>query len=390
MKKKNVEPSKEVEKRKQSSSLKQFKRAMLILLNTVLACYLIYCVYDGIVEFYNKNFANRQSDIYLIDKYSEKKSLEIYNKILAKNEASNEYITSKAYDFSFTSGYLNFKSTKNEATENNELLISSYETYTLREISHLDNVYERIDPYKYLGSINSGINLFDTHLKDGTYIVYPYNYTLGQDNPGPLKIESEKGIEKTYYSPYFDNVRRKINIKSKSSSPCLIIELSSIYTCEDTYNDIAILYSKDEEKEIFKSHLSNSNLLVKYIASSSEENNIVALYKEKANVNIIFEDRNDILVSHYLNIDSLKIEVPLIKNDTLSLNKYTSIYDNDNYIRELGGHLFNAGGCKGVESTYYLASYKNEYDAGSITIKLNISDIDYLDFIFNSLLNYSL
>ena len=386
----------ELEKKKKELKRKiqkrNTKRFFLILLNAILASYLVYCLYDTGLEFYRKHFESDSSNIISIGGYSESRSLDIYNKVIDKDENGN-FQTIEAVDFSFIGGYLNFKSCNNMQKEDGTLLFSSFETYTLRYITE-EGKYEKSNPYTDINNyINKSIFLFDNELKEGDYIIYPYAFEINKEQT-PLKIESQKGINEVYYSPIIDGKRRQINIKSKASSPALVITIKNIYAPEKTYNDIAILYENDEDKSALLSIFDEGLFSTKYIfKSQSQRQDLISLYNAKATVSLIINSGSDIVLSHYFDISSLSnnYEIPVYKNDTLSNEDSISCYDEDMFIRELGGHIFNAGSALSTSdgSTKYLSGYKNEFDMGSIAIHVGIKSIDKLKPLLEHLVNFN-
>lgn len=382
---------------KKKAAKKRRKRGFLIFLNAVLACYLIYCVYDTGVEFYRRNILEKNGDIISIDGRSETKSLEIYNKVIDKDEYGN-FLTTNAIDFSFYAGYLSFK--EDTAYEKDSALnISSYNTYTLNNLTEVmnDGMNQTRNPIesdnKY---INHSVFLYDDDLKEGDYIIYPheYNYSQADKKQRPIKIESQNGIYKTYYSPLIKGKRRKIEIKSKSSSPALIVSITNIFIPEHEYHDVAFLYQKDDEKEKLNELFSDEKFSKKFISkNTTEQQDIISLYEAKANVSIIVDSRvENILISHYI-----KTELESIENDKLSEgNPYLKVFDENTYIRELGGNVFNSGSGLPCEdnSTKWLHGYKESYDAGSFTVLINPKILDIkennpLQKLLNEIVNFN-
>ncbi len=369
---------------------RRIKRGILIFLNAVLATYFVYCIYDTCVEFFRKNFENNDK-IISIGGFSETKSLEIYDKVIDKDE-NGHYKTYDITDFSYYAGYLNFKEDSSTLNEDGSLKFSSFETYTLRYVT--EGKYEKIDPYHQVNTyINNSIFLFDEDLKEGDYIVYPYEYIYdGKNKPEqiPLKIASQKGICETYYSPLINGTRRQIQIKSKASSPALVITLKNIYVPGNEFNDVAILYENDADKNKISEIFDNNKFLTKYIAKKDQpKNDLIALYEAKSIVSIIVEKGSDIVLSHYINVSDLHNSN--YKNDTLSLESSLSNYDNDKFIRELGGNIFNAGSALPCSdnSTKWLSGYKEDYDAGSLVLHVGIDSIGEVKPLLEKLVNFN-
>ncbi len=372
---------------------RKVKRGFLIVLNAILFCYVIYCISDTIMEFYQKYFVNHDDVIISIRGYSTAKSMEIYDDVIDKDE-TGEYKVVEATDFSYYAGYLNFKSDNsliNKTT--NELNYSSFDTYTLRRIDKKGE-YQKINPYTNVqASFVNSIFLFDENLKEGDYLIYPYRfgYETGDESKQiPLKINSQKGIHEVYYSPLIDGKRRKFDIKSKASSPALVLSITNIYTPENSYYDLAILYKNDEEKKQINDLFSNDKFSKKFI--SSNENNhddLIALYEAKANVTLILQEGKDITLSHYIDVSKWHIEN--VKNCPLSTEEYINVFDDDLFIRELGGNLFKAGSALPCidESTKWLSGYKSQYDMGSLVIKVGIESLNDVKSLLENVENYN-
>lgn len=370
---------------------RRIKRGILIVLNAVLVSYLVYCLYDTGKEFYLKNFES-EGNIISLGGLSEAKSLELYKDVIDYDETSNTFNTTEAVDYSFYAGYLSFKSENDVKNADGSLKISSFNTYTLRYVD-LTSV-QKENPYKDVGTyINNSIYLFDENLRTGDYLVYPYEYKIDEQDlkKEPIKIESQTGINQTYYSPIIVNQRKQITIKSKSSSPCLIITIKNIFVPETTYNDLAILYDTDNQKEAISQTFNSNTFAIKYISNKNNiKENLISLYQAKSIVTLIIEDEDTLLLSHYIDVASFNFSFE-ITNCPLSSETNISLYDEDVYIRELGGHLFNAGGALSTQdgSTKYLASYINKYDMGSLTIHISINHLNDLKDLLTSLVNFN-
>ncbi len=377
----DIKAFKEYEKKQKK---KKIKRAFLIVINAVLLCYFIFCIYDTCIEFFNKNF-KEDDKILSINGYSSKKSLEIYDKFIDK--VDDKYLTTNVEDFSFYGGYLSFKDCTNQTKEDGSLLISSFDTYYLQNVSTLNKFEKGItfqNDFENNNYINKGIFLFDNNIVEGDYIIYPYNYIYGTSEKVPLKINSQKGIHKTYYSPFINGHRKRIELKSKASSPCLLISVKNIYS--NSSYDVSFLYQEDSEKDNLND-LFNDSFHKKFIAKSTTiENDIISLYEAHALVNIIVSTKykEDITLSTYIEVDN-----SLYSHSVL--DSYLKIYDEDPYIRELGGHIFNAGSGVKYENntTKILSGYKQPFDEGSLTIFVRPTALDKLQVLLENLVNFN-
>ena len=369
----NESPEKELKKKQRKRT---WTRAILIILNALLGCYLLYFISDSVVEIYNTYFNSDNQEVFSINGMSKQDSLVKYNDAIDRDEAGN-YLVTNAYDYGIYGGYLHFSSTPN-MLENEGF--SSFETYTLRDlagdISFSSNlVYENTKD-----AMNYGIPLFS--LPKGDYIVYPY-FWEGKGEKRPLKIESQEGIYETLYTSIQNGTRKVIEMKSKSSSPALLISVRVAYALENNRHDVAILYDQEEDKALFNNIFPTGTQLEYIKKEASVNDNLIHLYNSHALVNIILNEGNDIKISHFLHVDNENITY-----DTTLSEGYLSGCDEDIYIRELGGYLFKAGeGYTNVNQILY--PYLKDHEVGNITLHLGKNRINDLDNLLKSLLFFT-
>ena len=237
-------------------------RGFLVVLNCFLICYLVTSVSGSIVKYVRKfNEVSPTSFIRLGD-CSEKESLKIYKKNISYDVISNKFNVIETTNYSYYGGYLHFKNNNDVIGSNGSLYYSSYSQYVLKNVFG-DEVYSsELDFTSADSAFENGIYLYG--LKEGSYIVYPYDYKSDTNKMNPLKISTKVGIYETLYSPLKNGKRTKIELRSNIDSPCFVINVKEILYTPDSYNDIAVL-SSIEDKVIVENILKDSNYKVNYI-----------------------------------------------------------------------------------------------------------------------------
>ena len=353
-------------KKKQKGRM--IKRGILIVLNALLSVYLVYSVSNTVVDYINKT-TQSSKDIITINGLSETKSLEKYKEAIDYNESTSTFETINAIDYVYYGGYLNFRNSNDTINSDGSLNVSSYNRYVLRNLSN-DVKYTSTLDFSSSSYLNDGIPLFSPYLTNGDYIVYPYAYTSNVDSKKtPLKIESEELLIETFYTPLKDGVRKKIELKSKSTSPCLVLSIRVVPTLTENV-DIAVLTS-EENKINVDNVLKNTNYLYDYVIdSNNDKENLINMYNKKGIISVVVENGNDIVMSNYVNYEN-------INKPTLIQDGYLKGLDDDIYIRELGGDIFLSG--KGYSyknnENAYLTQYINGNNNGSVVIKIGIERI---------------
>ncbi len=325
-------------------------RGLLIVVNVILGSYLCFSIVQKILDFASSNVSD--TEIIPIDGNSIDHSKELYDKYIAKN--GNDYITADVYDFGIYGGYLSLS--KPMISEG---FYNSFDYISLINVS--SKVIESKDINREINRsfLNGGINL--TSLDVGDYLALYERITESNINSQhkAIKIRSEKGIEKSIYSlPDSNNKRKKITIKSKDSSPCLVISVKEINSLPDDYYDYVIVGS-NEQIEKYKNNNDLSSYKINYVSS------LLDAFKTKANYCIYLSNEEKMIVSNY--ISSNNKDVINIKDASLDeSNLYNS------YIKELGGYLTNAGSCDSSDSNSFIVKpYLEEYEIGKYVVICN-------------------
>ena len=366
---------------KKKNTRKAWIRGFLIVLNAALACYLLYFISDSIVEIYRKYFTDENPAIFSINGMSEKDSLERYNEAIDRKE-DGTYSVEDVLNYEVYGGYLHFNNFAEKQKE--EPVFSSYETYTLRDLSS-DVSYSSNLVFKNVqDGINYGIPLFE--LKKGDCIVYPYEWPIENKEKKPIKIESENGIFETFYSPIQNGTRKIIELKSRSSSPALLLSVRLTPTLDANRHDVAILYDSEEDKNAVINLFSKELQYQEIKRKTEEKENLISLYKSQSLVCLILENNDEIRISHFIKWEDSTIN---FQSDNIITEGDLKEYDEDIYIRELGGNCFMAG--QGyTEENRILHPYRGTHDAGSFVIHVGKSRIQDIPNLLNSLLKFTL
>lgn len=338
-------------------------RGLLIFINVVLASYL---VFEASMKIYNfASSLNNKEDIILLNNKNKEESLKIYDQFLIKN--NDQYINYEIYDIGIYGGYLHLSYTN----------MDNHFYQLKNNITSLINVTNNIYQNTFFNEetdenyLNTGINL--TKLENGDYILVNEYITSDDENNKhiALKLNNINDYEKTIYTlPNENGVRKKIVIKNKYSSPCLVISVSNINSLPQNYYDFALIGEEEKVSSFTKK-------FDKYkIAHCSS---LIDAFKTNSNYSLILKDVEKTLVPSQIKIkDSFK---DLVSNENIVIDEY-KYYE---YVTELGGNLLHAGSCKeGVTSSFVVKPYLKGNDNGKYVVVINENiDQEYLSKIIN-------
>lgn len=343
------------EKLLQKVRAKKRVRGLLIGINALLACYLVFEIVMKVTDYISS--LNDESEIIPLNGNSKNKSLEIYDTYLLKNE-HNQYITSDAYDLGIYGGYLHLSPYK--------MSNGHYHSFNTTSMINVSNqVQASVNQKTDKEFLNTGINL--SLLEKGDYLIFSDYITENNfsSKHKAIKFRSEKGIEKTIYTlPNENKARKKITIKSKDSSPSLVISVNEINSLPKEYYDYVFI--GDEEK--IDTYLSNNH--ISSDLKVYKTNSLLEAFKVQSNYCLILNDEQDVIIPSYLQIkDNLNGCVKY--NDDIIINE---MYSFKEYFNELGGSLTDSGSCQeGIASSFITKPYLQGYDIGKFTISIPMS-----------------
>ncbi len=360
---------------------KKFLRGFLIVVNTLLVCYLVVSVTKSTIKYINKMQDETPSSFIKIDDLSEKESLQLYKKNISYDIVNNKFIVTDAINYSYYNGYLNFKNNNDIVNADNKLYYSSFDRYVLKNLNDDRSYLSTLDFKKNdsAPSIKDGIYLYG--LKEGNYIVYPYDFLSDDKRMNPIKIDSKNGIYETIYSPLKNGVRKKIELRSNSSSPCFVITIKDLLYVSKDFYDISVLCDAQYDDNV-KNVLINTDYNVSYVKKTNDKKtNLINLYNIHSPINIIIDEGDDIVTSNYFKLENTSNPSIINQGALVGL-------DDDVYIRELGGDIFNAG--KGLSSlddeNAYLTNYLCGRNNGLYAIHIGINRLSEIENILNNII----
>ncbi len=297
-------------------------RGFLIVVNAIVLAYLLYSIGDMVFSFATTYFTEKDGDIILIRNKNEEESKAIYDKYIDKVVVANDYGI-----------YGNYLHLNEHHIENK--YFTSFERLVFVKVSD-DTEYESKHDMILDGQfLDRGYDL--SALSEGDYIVsvYKKNETYKTEEKQKIvKLASSSPIERTIFTlPDQDGIRKKITIKNKITSPCMVVSVKEVTKLDDDYYDLVVIGANDKLDQLQDSAL--------HIKKCDKENGLTCAYKTKASYAIVLdENRETPLQSYYLSPSS-NFEA----DQVLDGNHALSGYDADEYIRELGGSILKAGYC---------------------------------------------
>lgn len=310
-------------------------RGSLIVINALLLCYFSFLVVDTVVQHFIEKNKVINSEIIQLNGKSSSKSLEIYNKHIENTVDISDFAT-----------YGKYLLTSSSHVQYNSLNYSN----SVWLIDLLSNPYVVSSSLNFsLGDkIDQQIDLFS--LAQGDYMLtIPSTINVGTEKASAYHYTGENLLETTIYSfPDEENHRKKITVKGKASSACLVISVEEINLLPKNYYDFVVISSSS--LNIFN----NTNYQVKYV------DNLKDAYLTNASYAIVVDDIETIYTSNYVSSETSKFEK--IESTTI----YNQL-DSNNYIRELGGYVFSSG--YGVNKDLITSSNSESISSSSLEIK---------------------
>ena len=357
----------DVEKTLQKVRSKKRIRGLLIFINVALCSYFVFCLVNSIIDYASSNTS--ETEIIPLNGNSIEKSNEIYNKYVAKDDEGN-YITSDVYDFGIYGGYLSLS--KGAISEGN---YTSFDNISLINVSSDIIDVSSINHNISKNYLNGGIDL--TTLTKGDYLVFDeiINETNIDYKHKAIKIRSEVGVEKTIYTlPDQNETRRKITIKSKDSSPSLVISVNEVTSLPSDYYDYVVIGDETQINEFKQNNSLSASIKINYV------NNLVDAFKSESNYCIYLSNEEKMIVSSYVDITNENV---IKNNDESILEENKKVYTS--YINELGGNLTFTGSCNlEDENSFITKPYLKGYDIGKFVVVSNTArTIEDINKLFN-------
>lgn len=343
-------------------------RTLLIIINLLLAGYLVYFIGDSISDKVNGTDENIVTLNDLTINESKKKYEEIFDLIVESDEGDT--IEDKYEKGSITFGdyivygqYLHFSK--------DQFLLPEYQA-----LENISSVLVEEEPLAFtlqtIGtSLNEGIDL--SLLDEGDYM---FSYGIGNDAKFIKVVLGKENYQETIYTlPNIDGVRKAVTLYAYPNNPAFVVKVRDIKELPNDAYDVVIATSKMVKEivnPLFEENgaLANLNLKIKWIDSDEQKNLLNEVYKIKSTVaiNLCNVDIKDgIICSNFIKADEF------IKDDLL-VDCFLEGLDGTAFIRELGGYAYCSGSrFENVLGSFDVASSKGIHDASKMAFEIYAS-----------------
>lgn len=342
-------------------------RTLLIIINLLLAGYLVYFIGDSISDKVNGTDENIVTLNDLTINESKKKYEEMFDSLINEEINSAE---EKFAQYSITFGdyivygqYLHFSK--------DQFLLPEYQA-----LENISSVLVEEEPFAFtlqtIGtSLNEGIDL--SLLDEGDYM---FTYGIGNDAKFIKVVLGKENYQETIYTlPNIDGVRKAVTLYAYPNNPAFVVKVREIKELPNDAYDVVIATSKMVKEivnPLFEENgaLANLNLKIKWIDSDEQKNLLNEVYKIKSTVaiNLCNVDIKDgIICSNFIKADEF------IKDDLL-VDCFLEGLDGTAFIRELGGYAYCSGSrFENVLGSFDVASSKGIHDASKMAFEIYAS-----------------
>ena len=342
-------------------------RTLLIIINLLLAGYLVYFIGDSISDKVNGTDENIVTLNDLTINESKKKYEEMFDSLINEEINSAE---EKFAQYSITFGdyivygqYLHFSK--------DQFLLPEYQA-----LENISTVLVEEEPLAFtlqtIGtSLNEGIDL--SLLAEGDYM---FSYGIGNDAKFIKVVLGKENYQETIYTlPNIDGVRKAVTLYAYPNNPAFVVKVRDIKELPNDAYDVVIATSKMVKEivnPLFEENgaLANLNLKIKWIDSDEQKNLLNEVYKIKSTVaiNLCNVDIKDgIICSNFIKADEF------IKDDLL-VDCFLEGLDGTAFIRELGGYAYCSGSrFENVVGSFDVASSKGIHDASKMAFEIYAS-----------------
>lgn len=342
-------------------------RTLLIIINLLLAGYLVYFIGDSISDKVNGTDENIVTLNDLTINESKKKYEEMFDSLINEEINSAE---EKFAQYSITFGdyivygqYLHFSK--------DQFLLPEYQA-----LENISSVLVEEEPLAFtlqtIGtSLNEGIDL--SLLAEGDYM---FSYGIGNDAKFIKVVLGKENYQETIYTlPNIDGVRKAVTLYAYPNNPAFVVKVREIKELPNDAYDVVIATSKMVKEivnPLFEENgaLANLILKIKWIDSDEQKNLLNEVYKIKSTVaiNLCNVDIKDgIICSNFIKADEF------IKDDLL-VDCFLEGLDGTAFIRELGGYAYCSGSrFENVLGSFDVASSKGIHDASKMAFEIYAS-----------------
>lgn len=323
-------------------------RALLIIVNLLLVFYIIYFIGDLVAEKVN----NKDADIVSLDDLSRGKSKNRYEELMnGRQKIIGDYMV---YGTS---------------------LHLSEEKLSLPNYTPMSNIYLlRTSDGALINTeidveVNEGIDL--KYLEEGDYLLA---IGTSQEKEVIKIILGKERYEETIYSlPLYQNsrLRKKISLYAYPHNPAFVIKVRDVYEIDKDYYDL-VVQGNEENRHSFIETINNDDKLNKLnlkIKEIDADKTLLDAYITQATtaIELVNNETSYIVNSHYVKSDFIK--------DNIFDDGSLKGYDQNNFIRELGGYAFQSGSRqKDIASSFEVTQGLGVHDAGKMALSINSKD----------------
>lgn len=356
-------------------------RGFLIIVNGLLACYLLFLVGDVIVDFYNYQIKGDENNFVTLCNKNRSNSQKLYKQYLEK---SIDGKISEIGDLTIYGQYLHlseeaFDLPTYRSIKDIQLINVCSKTPAILASLHYNTLSAPIK------KLNEGMNL--TKLDVGDYLIFQ-NYVSASNYGSLIKVASgsENAKYVLYSLPDKENKRKMITVYAYPQNEAMVIKVKNISRLPANYYDFVIF-----GKESFKNEV--AELMLKYdVKFFDDKVNLKTLHEVNATyaINLLENNEEKVITSSYLN-NSFAKDTRLV-----DAGKLTD-YDANKYIRELGGYTMRAGARQMImdngnymrfDDSYEIANMIGNHDIGKQTYLLQVNEShDHLPSLFEQIIN---
>ena len=326
-------------------------RAVLIVLNLLLIGYLLYFVSDVIIDYVHRN----DNDIVNICGLSRNASLKRYDELIQGK-------TKVIGDYAVYGNYLHLSE-------------SSFELNTYTPMSNL--WLKRADTGAEIAvgtlgkNMNEGIDF--SNLLDGDFLL---SQGSGNDKYVLKVVLGKDRWEDTIYSlPNEEGNRKKIDIYAHPDNPAFVIKVETVKKLPKDYYDLLLIGHADARTEAY--HWIKETYPNWAVKELNDDVHLSIAYAVKSSYAVVLKPLGGgdpvLTCSSWIASSTFK------KDDKIQDSKtILDGYDQNEWIRELGGYAFHSGARvkssdESLDHSFDVAAVKGMHDAGKMTMLLEAS-----------------
>lgn len=390
---------------------KRHIRMILIMVNLLLIGYFVYYISDAVVDYFHR----KDDDIVSLNDMSKPKSKKLYQELIAKEEENYQSFYQRALerykDMEEDENALSKEYPFKEPLELGDYaLYGSYlhlskDAYTPMDYTPLQDIYlvsydtkekeAAKTPLSFQNALNKGVQL--SSLNEGDYLL-AQKVELSYKNESQafyhyikVVVSKDKWEDTLYSFPNEKGIRKEIRLYAYPNNPMFVIKIRSFTSLPKDYYDIIIRGNDEKRKaimdEVKRLNDENKNLNLKVKEFAENETNLASLYLTKASVAIDLQNKSESEDSWIQN--SYYMDEAMFNKGTIFEDGRLKGYDQDSFIRELGGYALRSGSkISSIDHSFDVAAIKSEHDIGKVAFVIH-SDVDNVTMHFDEILDVS-